>query len=458
MADTVPAKLRSLQLASFAKRAAQLEKFKPIITYWLRFYIVQRIIAGGLHSADQECTAYTTDLMEKLEQAKAENPNEDALLDDTVASAYCEQFALQTLAKAEREMAENRVNGQTADTLLAASTFLEVMSVWKNNDPEITSKTKFAKYHALRIVKAIKANEDPNATNPRQQAPQQAMSPSALDPNDPEVRSINQGAPPENPYQPYVETVPNTTQPSPSLSARQVSPPAPNLPSAPTGYNQSSHNDVSPMSQSATSRQGSVVSIGGGYFPKTDPPTFTSETTAPGLPTAPMDIDPMTSSLPNSPAPQVPDASDPASFYQNPTSPPPQAPEQPPQNPYQSPPPPQVPQKPQRLSSSFTVTPQQSQNVFTSPVVSQQQYQQQNVSSQPPQQQYSSTSHQNPYAQAPGPPPQQQLSSQGPFRDDEDSIMAATKHAKWAISALNFEDSTTAVKELRAALQALGAA
>jgi vacuolar protein sorting-associated protein VTA1 len=36
--------------------------------------------------------------------------------------------------------------------------------------------------------------------------------------------------------------------------------------------------------------------------------------------------------------------------------------------------------------------------------------------------------------------------------------MAATKHAKWAISALNFEDSSTAVKELRAALQALGAA
>ena len=126
-------------------------------------------------------------------------------------------------------LTSNTICRQTADTLLAASTFLEVMSVWKNNDPEITSKTKFAKYHALRIVKAIKANEDPNATNPRQEAPQQAMSPSALDPNDPEVRSINQGAPPENPYQPYVETVPNTTQPSPSLSARQVSPPAPNL-------------------------------------------------------------------------------------------------------------------------------------------------------------------------------------------------------------------------------------
>ncbi|CAN9337215.1 unnamed protein product [Alternaria alternata] len=442
MADTVPAKLRSLQLASFAKRAAQLEKFKPIITYWLRFYIVQRIIAGGLHSADQECTAYTTDLMEKLEQAKAENPNEDALLDDTVASAYCEQFALQTLAKAEREMAENRVNGQTADTLLAASTFLEVMSVWKNNDPEITSKTKFAKYHALRIVKAIKANEDPNATNPRQEAPQQAMSPSALDPNDPEVRSINQGAPPENPYQPYVETVPNTTQPSPSLSARQVSPPAPNLPSAPTGYNQSSHNDVSPMSQSATSRQGSVVSIGGGYFPKTDPPTFTSETTAPGLPTAPMDVDPMTSSLPNSPAPQVPEASDPASFYQNPTSPP-------------TPSPRATISKPIPITSTTPSASEATETILKllshSTTISERFYIARGVSATVP-----TTKR---FLAASSATILVDISPEsGPFRDDEDSIMAATKHAKWAISALNFEDSTTAVKELRAALQALGAA
>ena len=35
--------------------------------------------------------------------------------------------------------------------------------------------------------------------------------------------------------------------------------------------------------------------------------------------------------------------------------------------------------------------------------------------------------------------------------------MQAQKHAKWAISALNFEDVDTAVKELRIALNALGA-
>jgi len=40
---------------------------------------------------------------------------------------------------------------------------------------------------------------------------------------------------------------------------------------------------------------------------------------------------------------------------------------------------------------------------------------------------------------------------------DEEAIIAAQKHAKWAVSALNFEDVDTAVKELRIALRALGA-
>jgi len=40
---------------------------------------------------------------------------------------------------------------------------------------------------------------------------------------------------------------------------------------------------------------------------------------------------------------------------------------------------------------------------------------------------------------------------------DEEAVIKAQKHARWAISALNFEDVNTAVKELRGALEALGA-
>lgn len=480
MADTIPAKLKSLQLAPFVKRAAQLEKFKPIVAYWLNFYIVQRIISGGLHSADEECTAYTTKLMEKLEQTKAENPNEDAILDDTAASAYCEQFALQTFSKAEREMNENRANGTTADTLMAASTFLEILSVW-NKEPasDITAKTKFAKYHALRILKAIKAGEDPNLSNPAQKTEEQMISPPPLDPNDPEVQQISQASAqdpqslqPQNPYQPYVETAPNTsTQPSPSFSAARVSPPPTNFPPVPSGYTQPSHNDVSPISQPASSRNGSVASVGGGYFPRMDagPPTFTAETTAPALPTAPsMDEDPLTSSLPTSPQASSVPGNDPASFYQNATSSQPPAQSPPPQIPHQSPPPvsfsqpTQGPPATQQPSFQSDVTPTQSQYQYNAP--SPQPPQRGAVGAFPPpaQQQSTPNPYTNPYAQQSAPPPQpqqyqQQQYSQGPLRTDEDSIAEAQKHAKWAISALNFEDSATAVNELRIALRALGA-
>mgnify|MGYP001564695470 FL=1 len=40
---------------------------------------------------------------------------------------------------------------------------------------------------------------------------------------------------------------------------------------------------------------------------------------------------------------------------------------------------------------------------------------------------------------------------------DDIAIAKAQKHARWAISALNFEDSETAIQELRAALETLGA-
>lgn len=43
------------------------------------------------------------------------------------------------------------------------------------------------------------------------------------------------------------------------------------------------------------------------------------------------------------------------------------------------------------------------------------------------------------------------------FTPDDMAMSQAQKHARWAISALNFEDVPTAVRELRRALETLGA-
>ncbi|KAK7191761.1 hypothetical protein DPSP01_007203 [Paraphaeosphaeria sporulosa] len=452
MAESIPAKLKAAQITPFVQRAAQLERFKPFITYWLRYYIIQKIIAAGLHTADAECTTYTANLMDQLEQTKAANPDEDALHDETAAQAYCEQFAFTTFAKGEKDMTANAVTKNTADTLLAAATFFEMLTIWKKDpESEIKSKQKFAKYHAARILKALRNGEDPNVTNPAHETPA-IGSPSALDPNDPEVQNLapDTASPStRNPYQPYVESAPDTTaQPSPTISAPKVSPP-PMLPSAPTDY--SAHRDVSPISQPGNnSRQGSVVSEGGGYFPRVNVPTFTADTAAPNLPTAPsvedepmggnpFDPSSLASSLPTGPQiPQSPQAPSPQDYYHKATSPAPLG-----QNPHQAPSP-QVSYQPSP-NPYATPPPQPQQPAFQRP--HQPHF---NNSFAPHQPQHAPPPHQ--YTQAP-----QAAMHQGPFRTDEEAQMAAAKHAKWAISALNFEDVNTAVKELRLALQSLGA-
>jgi vacuolar protein sorting-associated protein VTA1 len=41
---------------------------------------------------------------------------------------------------------------------------------------------------------------------------------------------------------------------------------------------------------------------------------------------------------------------------------------------------------------------------------------------------------------------------------DDNSVQLAQKHARWAVSALTFDDVDTAIKELRNSLKYLGAA
>jgi len=54
--------------------------------------------------------AYTTNLMDKLERIKADNPRDDAIMDDVAAKAYVEQFALDTFERAENAVRANKAS------------------------------------------------------------------------------------------------------------------------------------------------------------------------------------------------------------------------------------------------------------------------------------------------------------------------------------------------------------
>lgn len=232
---------------------------------------------------------------------------------------------------------------QTVDTFQAASTFLELLSLWGPLDAEVAAKIKYAKYHALRIVKALRAGQDPNATNP---AKEDAA--------------------------PFVPTITSQTD-----TIRG------------TEYQQSKVED-DPDGDAPT--PGEIDISAPPKIPRED------ETIAPTV----TDISPV---------------GDPSSYY----TAPPDIPAPPTSRPGPPSPAPAIAPPPEIAS---TRTPD--------PVISK-----------------IATSSTNTISQS-------RPTTHG-FRTDDESIAKAQKHAKWAISALNFEDPATAVKELRLALQDLGA-
>lgn len=375
----------------------------------------------------------------------------------------------------------NLMYRQTADNFQASYTFLELLQIWPPVDPEITSKVKYAKYHAVRIAKAIKAGEDPNKSNPAPPEPTQNQAAPQLDPNDPEVRALQGQSPaPQQPpagfHQPSIEDVPDEhDRIAPSLAQAStlnqslhpsrdssIPRPAPDYPPATVpapsdpaeNFYQTSaapaNGEVSPLGPPSTA---APPSVGGSYFPRIpDDPHAEPKSEEPLLPSAP-------SNIPQSPpdvAPISPPGTQPSAPPPNFASLPPSAAQPyPPQPPIQSPnvqspiqPPHQAPS--QNLPFGY-------QNYGTVPTS--QPRPPPSAQHPPPQQQYTGHWHQP----QPGPPPQstpyqpQQPPQPQDTVVDEEAITKAQKHARWAISALNFEDVPTAIKELRGALETLGA-
>ena len=378
--------------------------------------------------------------------------------------AYTEQFGLETLQRADNAVRANKATRQTADTFQAAATFLELSHIWGPLDDDIASRIKFAKYHALRIAKALKAGEDPNMTTPAPELLPEQQQPT-FDSRDPEVQALNgvQSAS-HNSHgsrQPSVEEVSDehdrdeaniartsaldqsaysSTAPSvPGPSSLSHAHARPNEEEHPQGTSSKDFCEPEPKPDvSPLLPQDNVDVGGGGYFPTV--PEGYSNGSQPVLPATPSqrpgaqlstDVPALS---PRQPAEiedsRVPDTQHLASSIPYAGRPSPAA------SPsiQQHVPPPQHPLYPSHpaLPPSFN----------------------QNMPRGVPQAPAASPVPSRPVVQPSAP---QFVNSRTAYATDEEAIMKAQKHARWAISALNFEDVNTAVDELRGALNALGA-
>ncbi|KAL5594812.1 hypothetical protein BROUX41_001719 [Berkeleyomyces rouxiae] len=377
MSSLIPDGLRQPELVRFLLRANQLRQIKPAIAYWCEYYVLDQIISRQLHTTDQECLTWTTTLMSRLEQTKTEHANDETITDDTAGQAYVEQFAQQAFERSERVLRANKVTKQTADTFDAAATFFSLAKIWGDIDEETRQKIMFCKWNGARILKAIRAGEDPNASNPVLDNPEPILdddvlaSETNLDPDaELEAGSALASAATASSTSPQPVTVEDIDDPDIELPQEQQhsTEPCDLLPSVPQNVAPRTIDPPSPMSVTD------------------DPSDWTAAAvSASGSPTGPV-IDPHTT-LEYS-----------ASHSVSPATP--------------------------VLSAPETTTSLPIATASSAPAVD---------AWKPP----APTAHE--------------------FSTDDADAVKAQKHCKWAISALNFEDVPTAVKELRNALAALGA-
>jgi vacuolar protein sorting-associated protein VTA1 len=367
-----PDTLRAIR--PFIHRGNQMASRDPIITYYCYFYAVRYALSKGLHTVSPESTSYVSSVMEELESRKEALRGDDRIDDDMVARAYVENFAGRIFDNGSRAVTAGTATEKTPDTLQAAATFLEITKIWeeeqeggdgREEDGELAKKIRYAKWHAARILKAIKEGADINPPPPP--VDQETRPPPAT------VEEVpDEGEPPQNEYFPAA--------PPPPAAAAAPSVPEIHEPSPPT---------LAPSSMGAANTAFPDMAFEHTHLP---PP--------PSSPPAAATFHPQ----PSAPTPAT------AAF------PPPQQPPFPPPQPsaYHSPP-----------ATSFHSPPPP-----------------------PPQQQHY-------------PPPQQQHQQHQhyqPIEVSEENIGKAQKSAKWAISALDYDDVETAVKQLKQALALLGAA
>lgn len=163
---TTPASLKPI--TPYLAKAKETQTADPIISYHCKLYAAQQIVDQGLHQKDTEAAIFTGNLLDEIEKLKEEDPvlvsekGQAVISDDTVASSYVEAFALKIFARADKQVREKTSNKATAQMFFAAATFFEVVKLFGDLDKDVVDKIKYSKFHAARILRTLKAGEDPN--------------------------------------------------------------------------------------------------------------------------------------------------------------------------------------------------------------------------------------------------------------------------------------------------------
>ncbi|CAK9781675.1 unnamed protein product [Cutaneotrichosporon oleaginosum] len=157
-ADNVPADLRPIEQT--LKRAAELKKVDPVVSYWCCFWAAQKALK--IPNRSREGTSFLMRVLDALEEMKAALGDNEAVTNEAVGSAHVESFALKVFLGADNADRAGDFSKATIRKFVVAGQFIDVLNAFETGmSEEMSQKAKYAKWKAADLAKCLREGRTP---------------------------------------------------------------------------------------------------------------------------------------------------------------------------------------------------------------------------------------------------------------------------------------------------------
>lgn len=154
-----PSSLRPIQ--HFLKLASEHDSRDPVVSYWARITALQNGLE--LDKSSPEALGILMPLMEWLEDQKKVHKENEAVVNEIVASAHIENYAMKLFLYADRCDRAAQFGKNVVKSFYSAGVLFDVMESFGEVSPEVAHYNKYAKMKAAYIHNCLKNGETPIA-------------------------------------------------------------------------------------------------------------------------------------------------------------------------------------------------------------------------------------------------------------------------------------------------------
>lgn len=154
-----PASLRPIQ--HFLKIATEHDNRDVVVAYWARLTALQKGLEIDKSSPD--ALAVLLPIMEWLESQKKVHAENDAVVNEVVASAHIENYAMKLFLYADKSDRAGNFTKSVVKSFYSAGILFDVMQCFGEVTPEVAHYRKYAKMKAAYIHNCLKNGETPIA-------------------------------------------------------------------------------------------------------------------------------------------------------------------------------------------------------------------------------------------------------------------------------------------------------